>query len=608
MEKYLPCTIYCGYQKGRIVPNIVRDIEDFIIAPEASLMARIGNNSMARFYTGIYREDENIDLTDAQLNDKPAKWGFINILTGEIVVPPIYEYADDYYCGRALIKQNAKYGIIDQDGEIVVPSMYEYVGDFYCDRALVKLEAKYGFIDQDGKIVVPPIYDNADPFYGDSAVVKKGEKYGVINTDGSVAVDIVWDQVSRLSRGRCAVKKDHQWFYVNNNGEILPDLRFDAICTIYDNGYDGVSSKHVEGVIVDNTVYCIGKDDSKVPPEYFISEYFNCARVRFFTGYSDDSNHRKRSATEEQIVNEPAKWGYFDLYIGEIEISPIYDYAGPFCGDIALALVERDGKLGHIDLDGGVVGGIIWDGASSWTKDLSAVRKDNLWGYINRKGEIIVDPIYDDVGLFDEGYDPFLFNGSCVARVKKAEKWGWINESGLIVVEPIYDDTEDFKYIANPDNINYFASRVKKDGKFGFLNEEGTYISKPTFEEAFEFWDFGYAAIKNHGKWSLIDRSGENITDSQFEDVGEYYGKLDSGFLPRRRWGTSKNGYGQQHLGSTDLSLVYITVKKDGLWGIMDLKFNVIMPESNNSYCIFKGSKIYLKNGDVTSTRKIKAK
>ena len=59
-------------------------------------------------------------------------------------------------------------------------------------------------------------------------------------------------------------------------------------------------------------------------------------------------------------------------------------------------------------------------------------KKDGKYGYINNRGEVIVDYIYDDATeQNEEGY----------ASVNQNGKWGSIDATGKVVAEPQYDLT-----------------------------------------------------------------------------------------------------------------------------------------------------------------------
>jgi hypothetical protein len=72
----------------------------------------------------------------------------------------IYDGVRDYNEGRAVVRINWKYGVIDLDGNEVVPLKYDLVERFSEGRAGVKLNDKYGVIDSEGNEVLPCWYDS----------------------------------------------------------------------------------------------------------------------------------------------------------------------------------------------------------------------------------------------------------------------------------------------------------------------------------------------------------------------------------------------------------------------------------------------------------------
>jgi|GEM_PF-902155 len=366
-------------------------------------------------------------------------------------------------------------------------------------------------------------------------------------------------------------------------------------CTIYDCEFDC----YVNGVIDSNIVYAIANDGSYEPAKDAICEYADYGMVQFYIG-----NYYEYLDISDKDNN--AIWGYFHYKTGEIVIQPEYEYAGAFYGD--RACIIKNGKIGYIDYTGNIVIDIIWDeikcGKPHWKfqngehiaeEEQWLVRKDDKWGYINRDGKIIIPLDFDYATLFHENR----------AEVKIGKKFGCINVNGDIVIKPVYDEIEEFKFVGKDDIKSYYAARVKNDGKYGFINEDGKHIIECLFEEAFEFWDIGYAGVKFIDKWSIIDKNGNFVAYDKFEDIGQLYGVLDV-IYAKKMWGTNKEGYYQHTLGSYNISDVYFTVKVDNKWGISDSNFNIIMPELNNQYIKLKGKKLYIKNGDVTSIKKIK--
>jgi hypothetical protein len=60
-------------------------------------------------------------VTDAQENfqNKEGKWGVR--LNGKIIVPPTYDFINDYSDGLAQVQKKGKWGFMDKTGKIVIP-------------------------------------------------------------------------------------------------------------------------------------------------------------------------------------------------------------------------------------------------------------------------------------------------------------------------------------------------------------------------------------------------------------------------------------------------------------------------------------------------------
>lgn len=60
---------------------------------------------------------------------KNEKWGYVNT-KGELIIPCIYEYANDFSEGLACVSKDGKEGFINKNGEIVIPLKFENCGVF----------------------------------------------------------------------------------------------------------------------------------------------------------------------------------------------------------------------------------------------------------------------------------------------------------------------------------------------------------------------------------------------------------------------------------------------------------------------------------------------
>jgi hypothetical protein len=90
----------------------------------------------------------------------------------------------------------------------------------------------------------------------------------------------------------------------------------------------------------------------------------------------------------------------------------------------------------------------VFEDAYGFSDGLAAVKKDGLWGFIDKTGNMVIKNQLDQVKSFNESF----------AAVEKKDEWGLIDNSGEFVSDFQYDCINDFH--------EGFTS-VAKDGKMG---------------------------------------------------------------------------------------------------------------------------------------------
>ena len=161
------------------------------------------------------------------------------------------------------------------------------------------------------------------------------------------------------------------------------------------------------------------------------------------------------------------------------------------------AAVQKGWQCGYINTKGEQIVECKFDDTHRFSEGFAAVKKDGKWGYINTKGEQIVKCKFDGVGDFNEGF----------AAVKKDRKWGYINTKGEQIVECKFDDVGYF---------NEGFAPVQKDGKYGYINTKGySVIFDKSKNEIMEVFD------------KVIDRSNNTFYLSR---LGDKFGLLDENF------------------------------------------------------------------------------
>ena len=114
------------------------------------------------------------------------------------------------------------------------------------------------------------------------------------------------------------------------------------------------------------------------------------------------------------------------------------------------------------------------------------------WGYMDTMGQLIIDPLYDDVGFFSEGF----------ANVNKDGKWGFIDPSGNYVIEPIFKAAWAFQ--EGKARVSPFS------GPDHYITPSGKIIKSEKWSAADDFSQ-GLAKVKVGNTFGYIDTTGHLV-------------------------------------------------------------------------------------------------
>ena len=78
----------------------------------------------------------------------------------------------------------------------------------------------------------------------------------------------------------------------------------------------------------------------------------------------------------------------------------------------SLALVEKDGKLGYVDLDGKLVIPFYFEEAFQFSEGLAAARFQGMWGYIDTHGDIFMPFIFYAATPYKYGRAEVIYQGA----------------------------------------------------------------------------------------------------------------------------------------------------------------------------------------------------
>lgn len=236
------------------------------------------------------------------------------------------------------------------------------------------------------------------------------------------------------------------------------------------------------------------------------------------------------------LIEKNGKWGFIDIN-GNISCPCIYDelcidpflrrgerfkyldtlsdyLRGPLSFHEGLASVSRHGKYGFIDKNGREVIPCMYDDASYFSDGLACVKLNGKYGFIDRLGREVIPPTYDTAGNFFNGLAPVDHN-------KIIDKCGRV----VFSVKGMYPFTRVHEF---SEGLAHFSIH----SKYGFIDNTGREVIPCTFDGAHKFAE-GMACVKRkyaspnssayQYKHGFIDTTGEIVIPCIYEDSGRYF-------------------------------------------------------------------------------------
>lgn len=97
-------------------------------------------------------------------------------------------------------------------------------------------------------------------------------------------------------------------------------------------------------------------------------------------------------------------------------------------------------------------------------------------------------------------------NNGPLFRIIENGKTGYINKRGEVIIKPVY---------ADGDNFSYGLAAVRKDGLYGFIDTEGNYVLPAAYHFAKSFYK-DYALTIMDGENQVINKKGDRVLNSAY--------------------------------------------------------------------------------------------
>jgi len=272
-------------------------------------------------------------------------------------------------------------------------------------------------------------------------VVQSG-RWGFVDSKGSMIVSPQFDRAWRYHEGRAAVQIGGKWGYLDETGKVIIEIQFDDALDFH----DGLAA-----------------------------------------------------------VKRLGKWGYIDR-TGKTAIEARFDSAADFSEGLAAVALQVGKKEGYyIDKTGTRAMTLPGDvrQLGPFSEGLAGVwiGQVNGWGYIDRKGTVIIKPQFYTGESFREGLASVLTSRNLR---------GFVDKSGKMVIEGLSRSSSFSEGLA--------LFQPEANGPHGYMNRDGKTVIVPQFDGGSDFSE-GLAAVKVGNKWGYIDKSGRFVISAQFDSA-----------------------------------------------------------------------------------------
>ena len=437
--------------------------------------------------------------------NQKGKVGYVDA-SGNEVIKCAYESAQPFVDGLAIVTKSGKSGLIDATGNVVVPLKYTQISTWGNGLYLLNTGKKVGLADHKGNILLDAKYSQISKpnCYGKALITLGGKankadkktymlnaKYGIIDANGRVLVQPRYKGLYEFSYKGKLTASMHEGMSLQFSKHYVGDtLKTDcSYLGMSGNGYSesncGIMDGEGRQLLAPNKYYFV------MLPKNGMVRYYNITKSTTTCGYHNlTTGQNFIAATLNKKFNDIKLWTHGD-FIGEI--APVNNNTCSF--------IDKNGKT----LRTGYSALIHSEATGLW----AAMNDKKTWEvFDDQNQDITALSGYEDIKFPMTADDKLLFS------VKRDGVYGVIDRSGTTIIPFKYDDISGNLY-------NFFG--LKKNDKWGMVDTEGKElipiayvdITNPEEYHTTDFW-----AKKDDGLYYHYNTTRKSIAKTGYKTVG----------------------------------------------------------------------------------------
>ena len=432
-----------------------------------------------------------------------------NDLYGQLIEK--YDSIADYEFGYAVIKKG-KYGLLDYKGQEVLGCIYDTIFSINPDVKVLKQNNKYGIIEYNGNKITE--IDNDEIKFKPDCIntkiiaVKKGQSWGIIDLKGNALIPFEYDDIASIDSHNAVVGKSSKYGLIDSIGNFSVELKYDTI-------YYHFEESDISLIELNRCIGLVNSQNKVVTDCDYNCEYLTFRSIEGRTPrIKAPQNGYIRFEKFQADANKSKLYGMVECETGKEVIPFEYDNMGDFSEGLVWA--EKDHKCGYLDIQNRVIIQFKYGKAYNFSEGLAAVgERDGYYnailgrlpnykiGFIDKSDNVVI-PFQFQPQLAN--VTPEFHEGLSPMGVSSDNYWGrnlgYINKKGEFVIKPIYDDVEPFEN---------GLGKVRRDKKYGYVNYNGEEVIPVEYDYVY----FENDSLIYSSKWS------EGITDYYINKQGK---------------------------------------------------------------------------------------
>lgn len=232
----------------------------------------------------------------------------------------------------------------------------------------------------------------------------------------------------------------------------------------------------------------------------------------------------------------------------------------------------------------------IMSGKAQYATLYPFVSDNDLIGFINKQGEIVIEPQFDDIDDFQYGCFP-----KQGLNVKREGISYYIDETGNVVNPPQNNKSYDYYehlIVFTDGNIKFKHGKLETDGKWGFKDKQGNIVIAAQFDYAHGFSE-GLAAVRINDNWGYIDTTNRIVIKPKFRDAKGFHEGLAAIYI-NDKWGyidtTGRVIIKPKFEDAQEFHEGLAVVMKKGKYGYINKKGKMIIkPHYDQADCFIDG-------------------